>query len=97
MVDAWGGSYFVERLTHDLAQRAWQHIREVEKLGGMTKAIQAGIPKMRIEEAAARTQARIDSGEQVVIGVNKYRPNAKDDIKVLRVDNTAVRECKLQT
>ena len=63
VVDPWGGSYFVERLTHDLAQRAWQHIREVEELGGMTKAIQAGIPKMRIEEAAARTQARIDSGQ----------------------------------
>ncbi len=76
VVDAWGGSYFVEKLTHDLAQRAWSHIREVEDLGGMTKAIQAGIPKMRIEEAAARTQARIDSGRQTVIGVNKYRPEA---------------------
>ena len=92
VVDAWGGSYFVERLTHDLAQRAWQHIREVEELGGMTKAIQAGIPKMRIEEAAARTQARIDSAQQTVIGVNKYRSNIEEKINVLKVDNTAVRE-----
>jgi len=95
VVDAWGGSYFVERLTHDLAQRAWQHIREVEELGGMTKAIQAGIPKMRIEEASARTQARIDSGGQVVIGVNKYRPTAEENIKVLHVDTTAVRESQI--
>ena len=79
VVDPWGGSYYVERLTHDLAQRAWQHIAEVESLGGMTKAIQAGIPKMRIEEAAARTQARIDSGEQTVIGVNKYRPRGRGE------------------
>ena len=95
VVDPWGGSYYVERLTHDLAQRAWQHIAEVESLGGMTTAIQAGIPKMRIEEAAARTQARIDSGEQTVIGVNKYRPEAEESIKVLRVDNSAVREAQL--
>ncbi len=95
VVDPWGGSYFVERLTHDLAQRAWQHIREVEELGGMTKAIQAGIPKMRIEEAAARTQARIDSGQQTVIGVNKYRPTADEKINVLHVDNTAVRESQI--
>ena len=88
VVDPWGGSYFVERLTHDLAQRAWEHIREVEELGGMTKAIQAGIPKMRIEEASARTQARIDSGQQTVIGVNKYRPTAKEKVNVLHVDNT---------
>ncbi len=73
VADPWGGSYYVERLTHDLARRAWQHLREVEELGGMTKAIQAGIPKMRIEEAAARTQARIDSGRQTVVGLNKYR------------------------
>ncbi len=92
VVDPWGGSYFVERLTHDLAQRAWSHIREVEELGGMTKAIQAGIPKMRIEEASARTQARIDSGQQTVIGVNKYRPTEEEKMKVLHVDNTAVRE-----
>ncbi len=95
VVDPWGGSYFVERLTHDLAGRAWQHIREVEELGGMTKAIQAGIPKMRIEEAAARTQARIDSGQQTVIGVNKYRPTAEEKINVLHVDNTAVRESQI--
>ena len=92
VVDPWGGSYYVERLTHDLAQRAWQHICEVEELGGMTKAIQAGIPKMRIEEAAVRTQARIDSGQQIVIGVNKYRPKDEEMLKVLHVDNTAVRE-----
>ena len=95
VVDPWGGSYFVERLTHDLAQRAWTHIREVETLGGMTKAIQAGIPKMRIEEAAARTQARIDSGQQIVIGVNKYRPTHEETLNVLHVDNTAVRESQI--
>ncbi|HUG66243.1 MAG TPA: methylmalonyl-CoA mutase family protein, partial [Pirellulaceae bacterium] len=95
VVDPWGGSYFVERLTHDLAQRAWSHIREVEKLGGMTKAIQAGIPKMRIEEAAARTQGRIDSGQQTVIGVNKYRPIGEEPLNVLHVDNTAVRESQI--
>ena len=95
VVDPWGGSYYVERLTHDLAQRAWQHIREVEDLGGMTPAIQAGIPKMRIEEAAARTQARIDSGQQTVIGVNKYRPMTEEKINVLHVDNTAVREAQI--
>jgi methylmalonyl-CoA mutase len=95
VVDPWGGSYFVERLTHDLAQRTWQHIREVEEHGGMTEAIQAGIPKMRIEEAAARTQARIDSGQQTVIGVNKYRPTAEEKINVLQVDNTAVRESQI--
>jgi methylmalonyl-CoA mutase len=95
MIDAWGGSYYVERLTHDLACRAWQHIREVEELGGMTQAIQAGIPKMRIEEAAARTQARIDSGQQTVVGVNKYRTTVEEKINVLRVDNTAVRESQI--
>jgi methylmalonyl-CoA mutase len=95
VIDAWGGSYYVERLTHDLACRAWQHIREVEELGGMTQAIQAGIPKMRIEEAAARTQARIDSGQQTVVGVNKYRSTAEEKINVLRVDNTAVRESQI--
>ncbi len=74
MIDPWGGSYYVERLTHDLATKAWAHIREVEELGGMTRAIEASLPKLRIEESAARTQARIDSGAQAVIGVNKYRP-----------------------
>src|SRR5690606_14103303 len=72
VIDPWGGSYYVERLTHDLAERAWEHIQEVEAAGGMAKAIEAGLPKLRIEEAAARTQARIDSGRQPVIGVNKY-------------------------
>jgi len=95
VVDPWGGSYFVERLTRDLANRAWHHIREVEELGGMTRAIQEGIPKLRIEEAAARTQARIDSRQQVVIGVNKYRPKSEDAINVLRVDNAAVRESQI--
>jgi methylmalonyl-CoA mutase len=95
VVDPWGGSYYVERLTHDLARRAWQHLREVEELGGMTKAIQAGIPKMRIEEAAARTQAWIDSGRQTVVGLNKYRPSAAEQIEVLKVDNTAVREAQI--
>ncbi|MGE3777722.1 MAG: methylmalonyl-CoA mutase, partial [Pirellulaceae bacterium] len=95
VVDPWGGSYFVERLTNDLAERAWQHIREVEELGGMTAAIQAGIPKMRIEEASARTQARIDAGLQTVIGVNKYRPTTQEPMHVLHVDNTAVREAQV--
>jgi methylmalonyl-CoA mutase len=97
VVDPWGGSYYVERLTHDLAQRAWEHIRETEELGGMTAAIQAGTPKMRIEEAAARTQARIDSGRQTVIGVNKYRPAADEDIQVLKVDNSAVRHTQIDS
>ena len=95
VADPWGGSYYVERLTHDLAARAWQHLREVEDLGGMTKAIQAGIPKLRIEEAAARTQARIDSGRQTVVGLNKYRPTEAQQIDVLKVDNTAVREAQI--
>src|SRR5271166_1737375 len=85
----------MERLTHDLARRAWQHLREVEELGGMTRAIQAGIPKLRIEEAAARTQARIDSGRQTVVGLNKYRPTTPEQIDVLKVDNTAVREAQI--
>ena len=95
VVDPWGGSYYVERLTHDLAQRAWQHLREVEELGGMTRAIQAGIPKLRIEEAAARTQARIDSGRQTVVGLNKFRPTTAEQIEVLKVDNTVVREVQI--
>jgi methylmalonyl-CoA mutase len=94
-IDSWGGSWYVERLTHDLAARALAHIEEVEKLGGMAKAIEAGLPKLRIEEAAARTQARIDSERQTVVGVNKYRPEVADDIPVLKVDNTAVREQQL--
>jgi methylmalonyl-CoA mutase len=95
VADPWGGSYYVERLTHDLAERAWQHLCEIEHLGGMTKAIQAGIPKMRIEEAAARTQARIDTGLQTVVGLNKYRPTEAEQIDVLKVDNTAVREAQI--
>src|SRR5206468_1423288 len=95
VVDPWGGSYYLERLTHDLARRAWRHVREVEGLGGMTKAIQAGVPKMRIEEAAARTQARIDAGRQTVVGLNKYRPATAEQIEVLKVDNTAVREAQI--
>ena len=91
-IDPWGGSYYVEKLTHDLANRAWAHIQEVEEAGGMAKAIEAGIPKMRVEEAAARTQARIDSGQQAVIGVNTYRLPMEDDLDVLRVDNKSVYE-----
>ncbi|GAA3022151.1 methylmalonyl-CoA mutase [Streptosporangium longisporum] len=91
VIDPWGGSYYVERLTHELAGRAWAHIEEVEAAGGMARAIDAGLPKLRIEEAAARTQARIDSGRQPVIGVNRYRPDADEPIEVLKVDNTAVR------
>ncbi len=91
VIDPWGGSYYVEKLTYDLARRAWGHIQEVEKAGGMARAIDEGLPKLRIEEAAARTQARIDSGRQPVIGVNKYRMETEDDVDVLKVDNRAVR------
>jgi methylmalonyl-CoA mutase len=89
-IDPWAGSYYVERLTHDLAERAWAHIQEAEQAGGMASAIEQGIPKMRIEEAAARTQARIDSGIQKVIGVNTYRLAAEDALEVLKVDNDDV-------
>jgi len=95
VVDPWGGSYFVERLTYDLARCAWGHIAEIEALGGMAKAIEAGIPKLRIEEAAAKTQARIDAGVQSVVGVNKYRPNEERPLDVLKVDNSAVRRLQL--
>ncbi|MEV1021331.1 methylmalonyl-CoA mutase [Streptomyces sp. NPDC050264] len=91
VIDPWGGSAYVEKLTHDLARRAWQHIQEVEQAGGMSQAIEAGIPKLRVEEAAARTQARIDSGRQPVIGVNKYRVETDEQIDVLKVDNSSVR------
>ncbi|CAN5579371.1 hypothetical protein BH10ACT3_BH10ACT3_01730 [soil metagenome] len=91
VIDPWGGSYFIERLTNEIAKRALGHIREVEEAGGMAKAIEAGIPKLRIEEAAARTQARIDSGIQPVIGVNKYRLDIAEQIDVLKIDNSAVR------
>ncbi|MFF8378371.1 methylmalonyl-CoA mutase [Streptomyces sp. NPDC015661] len=90
-IDPWGGSAYVEKLTYDLARRAWKHIQEVEQAGGMAKAIDAGIPKLRVEEAAARTQARIDSGRQPVIGVNKYRVASDEQIEVLKVDNSSVR------
>ena len=95
VIDPWGGSYYVERLTHELAQKAWAHIQEVEALGGMTKAIEAGLPKLRIEEAAARTQARIDSGRQAIIGVNKYPLEREEKLDILKVDNTAVREAQI--
>ena len=91
VIDPWGGSYYIESLTEQLAARAWEHIAEVEEAGGMTRAIEAGIPKMRIEEAAARTQARIDSGRQPVVGVNVFRPDGAEDIEVLKVDTADVR------
>src|SRR4029453_16827669 len=86
-IDPWGGSFYVERLTYDLARVAWGRILEVEEMGGMAKAIEAGLPKLRIEEAAAKTQARIDAGEQAVIGVNKYRPEREAPVHLLKVDN----------
>ncbi len=95
-VDPWAGSYYVESLTNDLAEKAWALIEEVEKLGGMAAAIETGIPKMRIEEAAARTQARIDSGAQTIVGVNKYRLEKEDPIDILEVDNTAVRAQQIE-
>ena len=94
--DPWGGSFLLERLTHDLEQRARAHIGEVEALGGMAKAIEAGLPKRRIEEAAARTQARIDTGEQAVIGVNRHRPSGSDVLSTLKVDNTSVRDRQIE-
>ena len=94
-IDPWGGSYFIESLTQDLANKAWSHIQEVENMGGMAKAIEAGIPKMRIEEAAARTQARIDSGQQVVVGINKYQLDVEDKVDVLKIDNAEVRTAQL--
>ena len=96
VVDPWAGSYYVETLTNELAHRAWKHIQEVESLGGMAKAIETGIPKMRIEEAAARKQARIDSGMESIIGVNKYRLEKEDPIETLEVDNTVVREAQIK-
>src|SRR6185437_16150052 len=95
IADPWGGSFYVERLTAELAKKAWGHIQEVEEIGGMAKAIEAGIPKLRIEEASAKTQARIDAGQQSVIGVNKYRPENEAPIDVLKVDNSAVRQLQL--
>jgi methylmalonyl-CoA mutase len=95
-IDPWAGSFHVERLTHDLMQSAWRHLQEIESLGGMTKAIETGIPKMRIEEAAARRQARIDSGVETIVGVNKYRVAKEERIETLDVDNRAVREIQLK-
>ncbi len=96
VVDPWAGSHYVEKLTHEIAHKAWALIEEVEKLGGMAKAIETGIPKMRIEEAAARKQARIDSGKDVIVGVNKYRLKKEDPIDILDIDNTAVRLAQLE-
>lgn len=90
-IDPWAGSYYVESLTNEIAHRAWEHIQEIEKLGGMAKAIETGLPKLRIEEAAARTQARIDSGRQTIVGINKYRLDHEDPIDILEIDNTEVR------
>ena len=95
-IDPWGGSYYVERLTHDLAARALDHIEETDRLGGMAKAISSGVPKLRIEEAAARTQARIDSGRQTIVGVNKFHPGSDEDVPVLKVDNVRVRREQIE-
>ena len=95
-IDPWAGSYYVESLTHQMAHKAWELIQEIEDLGGMAKAIETGIPKLRIEEAAARTQARIDAGEQVVVGVNKYKLDKEDPIEILDVDNTMVRLSQIE-
>src|SRR3978361_1032819 len=95
IIDPWGGSYYIERLTHDLAAKAWGHIQEVEALGGMAKAIEAGVPKLRIEEASAKTQARIDAGKQAVIGVNKFKPTDEAPLDVLKVENSTVRRLQI--
>ncbi|MCK9167625.1 MAG: methylmalonyl-CoA mutase [Bacteroidales bacterium] len=95
-VDPWAGSWYVEKLTHEIAERAWAHIEEIEALGGMAKAIETGVPKMRIEEAAAKKQARIDSGVDTIVGINKYRLDKEDPLETLEVDNTAVREAQLR-
>ena len=96
VVDPWAGSYYVETLTHELAHRAWAHIQEVEKLGGMAKAIESGVPKMRIEEASARKQSRIDSNVDTIVGINKYRLDHEDPIETLEIDNTAVRKAQIE-
>jgi methylmalonyl-CoA mutase len=95
-IDPWAGSYYVETLTHELVQRAWEHIKEVERLGGMAKAVESGVPKMRIEEAAAMAQARIDSGVQTIVGTNRYRLEKEDSLETLEVDNSAVRESQIK-
>ena len=96
VIDPWGGSYYVEKLTHDLAAKALEHIEEIDSLGGMAKAIEAGIPKMRIEEAAARTQARIDSGRQVIVGINRFKMDEDENVDVLKIDNASVRRQQLE-
>ena len=96
VVDPWAGSYYVESLTHEIAHRAWNHIQEVEAMGGMAKAIETGLPKMRIEEASARKQAQIDSGRETIVGINKYRLDHEDPIETLEIDNTAVRESQIK-
>jgi methylmalonyl-CoA mutase len=95
-VDPWAGSNYVEYLTHEIAHKAWEHIQEIERLGGMAKAIETGLPKMKIEEAAARKQARIDSKKDIIVGVNKYKPEKEDPVDILEVDNTAVRETQIK-
>src|SRR5690606_6363737 len=95
-VDPWAGSYYVETLTHEIAHKAWKLIEEIEALGGMTKAIEAGIPKLRIEEAAARKQARIDSGQDIIVGVNKYALDHEDPLHILEVDNQVVRQQQIE-
>jgi methylmalonyl-CoA mutase len=95
-IDPWAGSYYVENLTHEIAHRAWEHITEIESLGGMAKAVESGIPKMRIEEAAARAQAKIDSGVQIIVGTNKYRLEKEDPLETLEVDNSAVKESQIR-
>lgn len=94
-VDPWAGSYYVETLTHEIAHKAWELIQEIERLGGMSKAIETGLPKMRIEEAAARKQARIDAKKDIIVGVNKYQPEEEDPLEILEVDNTAVRDAQI--
>lgn len=96
VIDPWGGSYYVEKLTQELYKKAWAHIQEIEGLGGMAKAIESGIPKMRIEEAAARRQARIDSGSETIVGINKYKLEKEDPIEILDIDNTSVREQQIK-
>jgi methylmalonyl-CoA mutase len=95
VVDPWGGSFYVEALTHELVHRAWSHIQEIEGLGGMAKALETGLPKMRIEEAAARRQAHIDSGKETIVGINKYRLLKEEPLEILEVDNTAVRQSQV--
>jgi methylmalonyl-CoA mutase len=94
-IDPWAGSYYIETLTHEIVQRAWEHIKEVESLGGMAKAVESGVPKMRIEEAAARAQAKIDSGVQTIVGTNRYRLEKEDPLETLEVDNSAVRDSQI--